>query len=185
MPFDPEMTFQLRERNTASLEEMQSIAVDVETNLLIKRSKLKDKEMEQLKSSEAKLEILASAMEKMMQKINIKDELVVQRHHVPLISEKDTVTVPKHFSAHPGYHGLNNDSFMYSIHNTVKDEAPSQLVEEQPADMICMFNGISSMDDLPKCDQYDDDHEAEIEVDCSEKPTACHWQEGRSFTVQM
>ena len=37
--FDPEMAFQLRERNTASLEEMQSIAVDVETNLLIKRSK--------------------------------------------------------------------------------------------------------------------------------------------------
>jgi hypothetical protein len=176
--FDPEMTFQLRERNTASLEEMQSIAVDVETNLLIKRSKLKDKEMEQLKSSEAKLQILASAMEKLMQKINIKEELVVQRHHVPLISEKDTVIVPKHFSAHPGYHGLNNDSFMYSIHNTVKDEAPSRLVEEQPADMICMFNGISSMDDLPKCDQYDDDHEAEIEVDCSKKSAACHWQEG-------
>jgi hypothetical protein len=176
--FDPEMAFQLRERNTASLEEMQNIAVDVETNLLIKRSKLKDKEMEQLKSSEAKLEILASAMEKMMQKINIKEELVVQRHHVPLISEKDTVIVPKHFSAHPGYHGLNNDSFMYSIHNTVKDEAPSRLVEEQPADMICMFNGISSMDDLPKCNQYEDDHEAEIEVVCSEKSTACHWQEG-------
>ena len=64
--FDPEMTFQLRERNTASLEEMQKIAVDVETNLLIKRTQLKDKEMEQLKSSEAKLEILASAMEEMM-----------------------------------------------------------------------------------------------------------------------
>ena len=68
--FDPEMTFQLRERNTASLEEMQKIAVDVETNLLIKRSQLKDKEREQLKSSEAKLEILASAMEEMMQRIN-------------------------------------------------------------------------------------------------------------------
>jgi hypothetical protein len=67
---------------------------------------------------------------------------------------------------------------MYSIHNTVKDEAPSQLEEEQPADMICMFNGISSVDDLPKCDQYDDDHEAEIEVVCSKKPAACHWQEG-------
>jgi hypothetical protein len=176
--FDPEMTFQLRERNTASLEEMQNIAVDVETNLLIKRSKLKDKEMEQLKSSEAKLEILASAMEKLMQNINIKEELDVQRHYVPLISEKDTITVPKHFSAHPRYHGLNNDSLMYSIHNTVKDEAPSQLVEEQPADMICMFNGISSMDDLPKCNQYEDDHGAEIEVVCSEKSTACHWQEG-------
>ena len=44
--FDPKMAFQLRERNTASLEEMQSIGVDVETNLLIKRSKLKNKEKE-------------------------------------------------------------------------------------------------------------------------------------------
>ena len=33
------------------------------------------------------------------------------------------------------------------------------------------------MDDLPKYDQYDDDHEDEIEVVCSEKPAACHWQE--------
>jgi hypothetical protein len=123
--FDPDMDFQLRERNTTSLEEMQSIVVNVETNLLIKRSKLKDKEREQLKSSEAKQQILASAMEKLMQKINIKEELDVQRHHVPLILEKDTVTVPKHFSSHPAYHGLNNDLFMYSIHNTVKDEAPS------------------------------------------------------------
>ena len=110
-----------------------------------------------------------------MQEINKKDELVLQRHHVLLISEKEKVIVSKHFVVHPWYHGLDNNSFMYSIHNKVKDEAPSQLVEEQPADMICMFNGISSMDDLPKCDQYDDDHEAEIEVFCSKKPAACHW----------
>jgi hypothetical protein len=84
--FDPEMAFQLRERNNASLEEMQNIAIDVETNLLIKRSKLKDKEREQLKSSEAKLEILASAMEEMIQRINRKDELAVERHQGSLIS---------------------------------------------------------------------------------------------------
>jgi hypothetical protein len=175
--FDPEMAFQLRERNTASLEEMQNIAVDVEANLLIKRSKVKNKEKEQLKSSEAKLDILASAMEEMMQRINRKDELVVQRHHVPLISEKEKVIVPKHFAAHPWYHGLDNDSFMYSIHNTVKDEVPSQLTEEQPADMMCMLDEISYLDNLPKCYQYDDDHEAEIDVDCSKKSTACRWQE--------
>jgi hypothetical protein len=155
----------------------QRIVVDVETNLLIKRSQLKNKEMEQLKSSEAKLEILASAMEKLMQKINIQEELAVQRHHGPLISEKESVTFPNHVAAHPWYHVLNDDSFMYSIHGIVKDEAPSQLVEEQPADMMCMFNGISSVDDSPKWDQYDDDHEAEIEVDCSEKSAACHGQE--------
>jgi hypothetical protein len=58
--FDPEMAFQLRERNTTTLEEMQGIAVDVEANLLIKRSKVKNKEKEQLKSLEAKLDILAN-----------------------------------------------------------------------------------------------------------------------------
>jgi hypothetical protein len=39
--FDPKMTFQLRERNTATLEEMKKIAVDVEANLINKRSKLR------------------------------------------------------------------------------------------------------------------------------------------------
>ena len=95
-----------------------------------------------------------------------------------MIPEKEKVIVPKHFAAHPWNHGLDNDSFMYSIHNTVKDEALSQLVEEQPANMICMFNDISPMDDLPKCDQYDDDHEAEIEVVCSKKLATRNWQEG-------
>jgi hypothetical protein len=32
--FDPKMAFQLRERNIATLEEMQKVAVDVEANLL-------------------------------------------------------------------------------------------------------------------------------------------------------
>jgi hypothetical protein len=68
--FDPEMTFQLRERNTTTLEEMKKVMADVEANLLIKRSKVKNKEREQLKSSEAKLDILASTMEEMMQKIS-------------------------------------------------------------------------------------------------------------------
>ena len=62
--FYPEMAFQLRERNTATLEEMQNI--DVEANLRIKRSKVNNKEKEKLKSSEAKLDILASTMEEMM-----------------------------------------------------------------------------------------------------------------------
>ena len=42
--FDPKMVFQLRERNTATLEEMQKIAVDVETNLLKKRSRLREED---------------------------------------------------------------------------------------------------------------------------------------------
>jgi hypothetical protein len=86
--FKPEMEFQLRERNTVTLEEMKNTAVDVEAHLLIKRSKVKNKEKEQLKSSKAKLDILASTMEEMLHRISIGEELDVQRHHVSLILEK-------------------------------------------------------------------------------------------------
>jgi hypothetical protein len=52
---------------------------------------------------------------------------------------------------------------MYSIHDTIEDEVQNQKMEEDSPDMICMFNGISSMDDSPKLDWYDDnyDHNAE------------------------
>jgi hypothetical protein len=116
-------------------------------------------------------------MEEMLHRISIREKLDVQRHHVPLILEKERVTVPKHVATHPWYHGLDNDSFMYSIHNVVKDEAPSQLAEEQLADMMCMFDDIPYLDNIPKCDQHDDEHEAEIDVDYSKKSTACRWQE--------
>ena len=124
-----------------------------------------------------KLDILENTMEEMLHRIITRQKCVVQRHHVPLISKKQNIIVPKHLVAYPWYHGLDNDYFMYSIHNTVKDEVPSQLTEEQPADMMCMLDEISYLDNLPKCYQYDDDHEAEIDVNCSQKSTACHWQE--------
>jgi len=40
-----EMEFQLRERNLATLEEMQSSGVNVEAHLLIRRARLKEEEM--------------------------------------------------------------------------------------------------------------------------------------------
>jgi hypothetical protein len=33
----------------------------------------------------------------------------------------------------------HNDYFMYSIHNVVKDEVPTQLVEEPSTDMMCIW----------------------------------------------
>ena len=42
--FDPEMTFQLREMNIATLEEMQKVSVDVEANFLNRKAKLKAKD---------------------------------------------------------------------------------------------------------------------------------------------
>jgi len=64
------MTFQLRERNTTTLEEMQDNAIVVEANLLVKRSKLKAEEMENIEkehltSLKVKLNILVSTMEEM------------------------------------------------------------------------------------------------------------------------
>jgi hypothetical protein len=69
--FNPDMAFQLRERNTAILEEMKNINLDVEPNLLNRKENLKalmkDKiEKEHLVSSEMKLDILTNTVNVMM-----------------------------------------------------------------------------------------------------------------------
>jgi hypothetical protein len=125
-------------------------------------------------SSEVKLDILANTVRDMMQRISRKDELVVQRPHVPIVPEQTRIHVPKHFAVHPWYHGLDNDSFMYSIHNTVEDEVQNQKMEEYSPDMICMFNCISSMDDSPKLDWYNDDYTT---LDFSKKSATYDWEE--------
>jgi hypothetical protein len=79
--------------------------------------------------------------------------------------------VSKHFAAQPWYQGLDNDCFMYSIHNVVKDEIPTQLAEEPLTDMMCMFDDFPFMDDLPK---YDEDY---IQMDFPKKSAAYCWEE--------
>jgi hypothetical protein len=143
--FDLKMAFQLRERNTITLKEMQYSAISVEAHLLIKRSKLeaedrKNKEKEHLTSSEVKLDILENTMEEMLHRISVREKLDVQRHHVPLVVEQERVTIPRNFSSHPWYHKPKNDYFMYSIHNLVKDETQTQLAEEQPNDMMSLVH---------------------------------------------
>jgi hypothetical protein len=73
-------------------------------------------------------------------KVIMRNELVVQKHHVPLVTEKERVIVPKHFAAHPWYHRSENDYFMYSIHNMVNDEIQNQPVEEKSIDLMCMID---------------------------------------------
>jgi hypothetical protein len=63
---------------------------------------------------------------------------------------------------------------MYSIHNTVEDEVQNQKMEEYSPDMICMFNFISSMDDSPKLDWYNDDYTT---LDFSKKVATYDWEE--------
>lgn len=81
----------------------------MEANLLVKRSKLKEEareniEKEHLTYLEVKLDISVSIMEEMMQKIIMRDKLLVQKHHVPLIAEEEKVICPNHFAANPCSH---------------------------------------------------------------------------------
>jgi len=105
--FDLEMEFQLRERNLATLGEMQNSAIDVEANLLIRREKLKEEEMKSIDPEEStylevKLNALVSVMEEMMQNITTRNEYDVQDHGS--LIEEEQVADPKHFLSYPSCH---------------------------------------------------------------------------------
>lgn len=136
--FEPEMEFQLRERNVATLEEMKNNAINVEAHLLIRRDRLKEEEMknmdlEKSTPSEEKLDILVSAVEKMVWKMMEKDENDIH----------EQVADPKHFVSYPSFH---NDFFVDHFRG------------ERPVDMTCMFDDVFYTDNFPQFDQYDDDY---------------------------
>jgi hypothetical protein len=54
-------------------------------------------------------------------------------------------------------------------------------MEEDSPDMICMFNGISSMDDSPKLDWYNDDYTT---LYFSKKSTTYDWEEEDHLQTQ-
>ena len=77
------MEFQLREKNIATLHEMQNKAVNVEAHLQILRARLKEEEMknmdpEKSTSLDVKFDMLVSAVEEMMQKKTTKIEYNVE-----------------------------------------------------------------------------------------------------------
>ena len=77
--FDPEVAFQIRERDPSTLEEMKRMEIDVEANMMNREMKLraikKDKlDQEKLISSEIKLEMLIEKINKMMHMIGKKEE---------------------------------------------------------------------------------------------------------------
>ena len=70
--FDTDMSYQLRERNPPTLEEMQSIAVSVEANLLAKRARVKNEKRttkDETSPSDLKIDNLAKNMERLMERI--------------------------------------------------------------------------------------------------------------------
>jgi hypothetical protein len=77
--FDTDMSYQLREINETTLEDMKISAISVETNLLARRARQRTEKRVTIKeepytsSSDAKLDSLARAMEKMMERLTITD----------------------------------------------------------------------------------------------------------------
>jgi len=77
--FDVNMAYQLRERDPTALEEMQSNAVKVDTNLLAKKSNLKTerrvtiKEEPSSSSLDLKIDNLIKTMERMMERMTMAD----------------------------------------------------------------------------------------------------------------
>jgi len=78
--FDVDMSYQLRERNSVTLEDMQKSAVSVEANLLARRARKRTKrrvtikEEPSMSSSDAKLDSIVRTMERMMERITINDK---------------------------------------------------------------------------------------------------------------
>lgn len=71
--FDTEMSYQLRERNLETLEQMQSNAVSVEANLLAKRARMRNERRVTIKdepsTSDCKIDNLAKSMERIMDRL--------------------------------------------------------------------------------------------------------------------
>jgi hypothetical protein len=73
--FDADMSYQLRERNSTTLEDMQKRVIGVEANLLAKRAwqrmerRVTIKEEPSTSSFDAKLDSLAREMERMMERL--------------------------------------------------------------------------------------------------------------------
>ena len=81
--FDPDMTYQLRERDPLTLEEMQRRVVSAEANLIEKRARMrsdkrvtyKDETIPSTSSSDAKIDNLVKTMERMMERINLSERI--------------------------------------------------------------------------------------------------------------
>lgn len=73
--FDTDMSYQLRERNPPTLEQMQSDAISVEANLLAKRARMRNERRVTIKeepsTSDVKIDTLAKSLEKLVDRLEI------------------------------------------------------------------------------------------------------------------
>jgi hypothetical protein len=77
--FDADMSYQLRERNPATLEDMHKCVVSVEANLLARRDRKRTerrvtiKEEPSISTADAKIDSFVKTMERMMERLQITD----------------------------------------------------------------------------------------------------------------
>ncbi len=151
---------------------MQNSAVNVEAHLLIRRARLKEEEMKntdpiESTSLEEKLDILVSAVEKMMDKINARNDDYVLAHGS--LIEEEQVAAPKHLVSYPSCHRSDNDCFV------------DHLGEERTVDMTCMLDDMFYTDDLPQFDQYEDDYVLQTKANLTDEQAASLWEEEVHF----
>ena len=72
--FDPDMAYQLRERDPVTLEDMQKIAVSVEANLLAKRARTKAERKVTIKEETSTSDQVLRKLEKMFDRLTIADK---------------------------------------------------------------------------------------------------------------
>jgi hypothetical protein len=128
-------------------------------------------------SSKVKLDILTNIVKEMLHKISRKDEIVFQKPHVPSTLERTRTNVPKDLASQPLYPKSLKDFFMYSIHNTVKEEVQNQVVVEKYSEMMCMFDDLPYIDNLLRYDLQNGEYMVDIKDDFSKKPVLSSWEE--------
>jgi hypothetical protein len=85
--FDADMSYQLRERNAATLEDMQKSAISVEANLLAKRARQRTerrvtiKEEPSMSNIDSKLDSVVRSVELLLERISISDKKSSERQH--------------------------------------------------------------------------------------------------------
>ena len=71
--FDVDMSYQLRERNPETLEQMQSNIVSVEANLLARKARMRNEKKvvikEEASNSDGKVDVLAKSLERIMDRL--------------------------------------------------------------------------------------------------------------------
>ena len=89
--------------------------------------------------------------EERMQKITMKDEFFAQNHHDIFIPQQEEIENHQQIPINSNYH-RSEDRFI------------KQYVERKSTDLMCMFDDITSFNDLPKYDQYDDNYVLQIQI---------------------